>query len=150
MTPSLAGRSSRNRYGDLLPYMGEVWTQQASYSIDRPALDVVQLRTTVSTPVTPATLTRTITLCAGQPRFTLGYELRNVGYLPFDYNWGIHPCLAVQPTWRFDIPATRGLVDEAGGSLLGLPVTSMPGPCWAASTSGRPWDPIAVRSRCTT
>ena len=29
------GRSSRNRYGDLLPYMGEVWTQQASYSIGR-------------------------------------------------------------------------------------------------------------------
>src|SRR6202034_378910 len=47
------GRASRNRYGDLLPYMGEVWTQPAGYSIDRPALDVVQLRTTVSTPVTP-------------------------------------------------------------------------------------------------
>ena len=44
-----------------------------------------------------------------------------MGYLPFDYNWGIHPCLAVRPTWRFDIPATRGLVDEAGGGLLGQP-----------------------------
>ena len=79
------------------------------------------LRTTVTTPVTPATLTRTLTLRAGQPTFTLSYELRNVGYLPFDYNWGIHPCLAVRPTWRFDIPATRGLVDEAGGGLLGQP-----------------------------
>lgn len=115
------GRSSRNRYGDLLPYMGEVWTQQAGYSIGRPAPDVVSLRTTVTTPVTPATLTRTLTLRAGQPTFTLSYELRNVGYLPFDYNWGIHPCLAVRPTWRFDIPATRGLVDEAGGGLLGQP-----------------------------
>ena len=44
------GRSSRNRYGDLLPYMGEVWTQQADYSIGRPAPDVVSLRTTVTTP----------------------------------------------------------------------------------------------------
>src|ERR1700722_3879949 len=30
------GRASRNRYGDLLPYMGEVWTHPAGYSIDRP------------------------------------------------------------------------------------------------------------------
>jgi hypothetical protein len=81
----------------------------------------VALRTTVSTPVTPATLTRTITLAAGQPGFTLSYELRNTGYLPFDYNWGIHPSLAVRPSWRFDIPATRGVVDEAGGGLLGSP-----------------------------
>ncbi|HEY3904468.1 MAG TPA: hypothetical protein VGM14_11235 [Streptosporangiaceae bacterium] len=113
------GRACRNRYGDLLPYMGEVWTAQADYSIDRSVPDVVQLTTTVSTPVTPATLTRTITLRAGEPSFTLTYALRNVGYQPFDYNWGIHPCLAVKPTWRFDIPATRGLVDEAGGDLLG-------------------------------
>ncbi len=113
------GRASRNRYGDLLPYMGEVWTQAADYRIGRPDAGTVSLTTRVSTPVTPATLTRTITLRAGQARFTLSYELRNTGYLPFDYNWGIHPCLAVQPTWRFDIPATRGLVDEAGGELLG-------------------------------
>ncbi len=44
-----------------------------------------------------------------------------MGYLPFDYNWGIHPCLALKPAWRFDIPARRGLVDEAGGDLLGKP-----------------------------
>ena len=86
--------------------MGEVWTAQAEYSIDRSVHDVVQLTTSVSTPVTPATLTRTITLRAGEPSFTLTYALRNVGYQPFDYNWGIHPSLAVKPTWRFDIPAT--------------------------------------------
>ena len=114
------GRASRNRYGDLLPYMGEVIGAQAARCwIGGPDADTVSLTTRVSTPVTPASLTRTITLRAGQARFTLSYELRNTGYLPFDYNWGIHPCLAVQPTWRFDIPATRGLVDEAGGELLG-------------------------------
>jgi Domain of unknown function (DUF5107) len=112
------GRACRNRYGDLLPYMGEVWTADAEYRIDR-ADGQVSLTTTVTTPVTPAELTRTITLAEGASTFTLSYRLRNIGTMPFDYNWGIHPSLAVRPGLRFDIPATHGLVDEAGGDLLG-------------------------------
>lgn len=114
------GRASRNRYGDLLPYMGEIWTAGAGYQITQ-GDDHVSLTTVVHTPVTPARLTRTITLRAGEPTFTLSYALRNVGTMPFDYNWGVHPSLAVRPGLRFDIPATRGLVDEAGGGLLGEP-----------------------------
>lgn len=112
------GRSSRNRYGDLLPYMGEVWTAPARYQM-RSEADEVALTTTVRTPITPAELTRTITLRADEQRFTMSYSLRNIGTLPFDYNWGVHPSLAIRPGMRFDIPATRGLVDEAGGGLLG-------------------------------
>jgi hypothetical protein len=114
------GRSCRNRYGDLLPYMGEVWTAPADYQIHVGA-EEVSLTTTVRTPVTPAELTRTITLRADEQRFTLSYSLRNIGTMPFDYNWGVHPSLAIRPGMRFDIPATRGLVDEAGGDLLGRP-----------------------------
>lgn len=114
------GRACRNRYGDLLPYMGEVWTARAGYRIET-GDDRVTLTTTVRTPVTPAELTRELTLSAGEPRFTLRYSLRNTGTLPFDYNWGVHPSLAVRPGMRFDIPATRGLVDEAGGDVLGHP-----------------------------
>lgn len=115
-----SGRSCRNRYGDLLPYMGEVWTAPAGYQMHVGA-DEVTLTTTVRTPITPAELTRTITLRADEQRFTLSYSLRNIGTMPFDYNWGVHPSLAIRPGMRFDIPATRGLVDEAGGDLLGRP-----------------------------
>jgi hypothetical protein len=114
------GRACRNRYGDLLPYMGEVWTAHAEYRIDQHG-DGVTLTTTVRTPVTPAELTREITLHPDEARFTLRYSLRNIGTMPFDYNWGVHPSLAVRPGMRFDIPATRGLVDEAGGGVLGEP-----------------------------
>ncbi len=114
------GRACRNRYGDLLPYMGEVWTAPADYRITR-GDDRVTLTTTVRTPVTPAELTRELTVHAGEQRMTLGYTLRNIGTMPFDYNWGIHPSLAVRPGMRFDIPATHGLVDEAGGDVLGRP-----------------------------
>jgi hypothetical protein len=114
------GRSSRNRYGDLLPYMGEVWTAPADYQI-RVDTDEVALTTTVRTPITPAELIRTITLRADQQHFTLSYALRNIGTMPFDYNWGVHPSLSIRPGMRFDIPASRGLVDEAGGERLGNP-----------------------------
>jgi hypothetical protein len=114
------GRSSRNRYGDLLPYMGEVWTAPADYQM-RVDADEVALTTMLRTPITPAELTRTITLRADQQYFTLSYALRNIGTMPFDYNWGVHPSLAIRPGMRFDIPATRGLVDEAGGGRLGNP-----------------------------
>jgi Domain of unknown function (DUF5107) len=114
------GRACRNRYGDLLPYMGEVWTAHAQYRIDQHD-DGVTLTTTVRTPVTPAELTREITLHPDEARFTLSYSLRNIGTMPFDYNWGVHPSLAVRPGMRFDIPATHGLVDEAGGGVLGKP-----------------------------
>ncbi|WP_029112361.1 DUF5107 domain-containing protein [Mycobacterium sp. URHB0044] len=114
------GRASRNRYGDLLPYMGEVWTAPADYRMHASA-DEVSLTTTVRTPITPAELTRTITLRDDEQHFTLSYALRNIGTMPFDYNWGVHPSLAIRPGMRFDIPATTGLVDEAGGERLGLP-----------------------------
>jgi galactose mutarotase-like enzyme len=114
------GRSSRNRYGDLLPYMGEVWTAPAEYQMSF-ATDEVSLTTTVRTPITPAELTRTITLRRDQHHFCVDYELRNIGTLVFDFNWGVHPSLALRPGMRFDIPARRGLVDEAGGEHLGSP-----------------------------
>lgn len=112
------GRACRNRYGDLLPYMGEVWTAPADYRITDDG-DAVTLTTTVRTPITPAELTRSLTLRADEQHFSLRYTLRNIGTLPFDYNWGVHPSLAIRPGMRFDIPATHGLVDEAGGDLLG-------------------------------
>jgi len=114
------GRASRNRYGDLVPYMGEIWTQQATWHVNSAGPDEASITTTVLTPITPARFAKTIRIRAGDPTISLSYEITNIGYLPFDYNWGIHPCLAVRPSWRFDIPATHGLVDEAGGERLGI------------------------------
>ena len=100
--------------------MGEVWTAAGRYSIGQ-APDVVEPPHHGDHAGHPRDPHPHAHPARRQPTFTLGYGLRNVGYLPFDYNWGIHPCLAVRPTWRFDIPATRGLVNEAGGGLLGQP-----------------------------
>jgi hypothetical protein len=114
------GRASRNRYGDLLPYMGEVWSKPASARVQDAGPLYATVVTDVMTTVTPARFTRTVSLSGDDPVVSLKYEIENIGYLPFDFNFGVHPSLAVAPSWRFDIPATRGLVDEAGGDLLGV------------------------------
>jgi hypothetical protein len=49
----------------------------------------------------------------------LGYRIENIGYRPFDFNWGIHPVQAISPRHRFDTPARRAEVDEHGGGVLG-------------------------------
>jgi hypothetical protein len=50
----------------------------------------------------------------------IGYRLENVGTMPFDYNWGLHPVAAISPAHRFDVPAAKAEVDENGGGTLGV------------------------------
>jgi hypothetical protein len=71
------------------------------------------------TPITPARWTRTITLEGDDPVVELHTRIENVGYLPFDFNWGSHPALAVRGGFRIDVPASSGRVDDAGGGALG-------------------------------
>jgi galactose mutarotase-like enzyme len=114
------GAPSTNRYGDQLPYMGELWTQPFASEIveDSPRRVEVVLRAT--TPITPARWERRLSLEAGSPTLRIRYRLENAGYRPFDFNWGIHPVQAITPAHRFDAPAARALVDENGGGTLGV------------------------------
>jgi len=114
------GAPSPNRYGDMLPYMGELWTTAAGYRIveDRPARAELELELT--TPITPACWTRRLSLIDDEPVLRIAYRLENVGTMPFDYNWGIHPVASISPAHRFDVPALRAEVDENGGGTLGV------------------------------
>ena len=114
------GAPSTNRYGDELPYMGELWTQSFTSEIveDSPRRAEVILRTT--TPITPARWERRLSLEAGSPTLRIHYRLENAGYRLFDFNWGIHPVQAITPAHRFDAPARTAEVDENGGGTLGV------------------------------
>jgi hypothetical protein len=114
------GAPSPNRYGDQLPYMGELWTTTASHRIARNDPAGVELELTLTTPITPARWTRRLTLAGDDPVLRIAYRLENVGTMPFDYNWGLHPVAAISPAHRFDVPATKAEVDENGGGTLGV------------------------------
>jgi Domain of unknown function (DUF5107) len=114
------GAPSLNRYGDQLPYMGELWTTAAAHRIVRADPGGVELELTLATPITPARWTRRLVLDGDAPVLRIGYRLENAGTMPFDYNWGLHPVAAISPRHRFDVPARLAEVDENGGGTLGV------------------------------
>ena len=113
------GAPSRNRYGDDLPYLGELWTTPASWQLRTCSADLIELELTVLTPITPARWRRLMRLRAGSPALELEYEIENVGTMPFEFMWGLHPVQAVTTAHRLDVPAEHAEVDEQGGAHLG-------------------------------
>jgi galactose mutarotase-like enzyme len=113
------GSPSTNRFGDELPYMGELWTQPFSSQIVEDSARRVELVLKATTPITPARWQRRLSLEAGAPVLRVQYHLENAGYRPFDFNWGIHPVQSISPAHRFDVPARHAEVDENGGGTLG-------------------------------
>ena len=113
------GAPSVNRYGDELPYMGELWTQGCSWEVLDASPARVEVALRLTTPITPARWERRLVLERGSPALRVHYRLENIGGRPFDFNWGIHPVQAISPAHRFDAPARRAQVDENGGGTLG-------------------------------
>jgi galactose mutarotase-like enzyme len=115
------GAVSQNRYGETLPYMGEIWSQPCDWRVLEAASDRAVLELDITTPITPARFTRRLILDGDSPVLRIEYRIENVGTQAFDFNWGTHPCQALGESWRFDVPATEGEVDECAGDLLGRP-----------------------------
>jgi galactose mutarotase-like enzyme len=113
------GAPSTNRYGDQLPYMGELWTQRAAWEVVEAGAEAVELALRIETPITPARWERRLRLERDSPALRVRYCLENTGFAPFDFNWGIHPAQAISPAHRFDVPARSAEVDENGGGTLG-------------------------------
>jgi len=113
------GERSRNRAGEALPHMGELWTACAEWQVleDTPRRAEISLVT--KTPITPARWQRRISLQAGSRALRLAYRVENIGSQPFDFNWGLHPAHVLSPHQRFDLPVRTGVVADCGGGHLG-------------------------------
>src|SRR5438067_2734199 len=68
------GAPSPNRYGDQLPYMGELWTSAAAHRIVRDEAGGVELELVLATPITPARWTRRLMLEGDDPVLRIGYR----------------------------------------------------------------------------
>ncbi|WP_033287811.1 hypothetical protein [Amycolatopsis jejuensis] len=113
------GEASATRYGDAIPYMGELWTQRAEWHVEECSAQRVVLVFSILTPITTARWQRRLTVEAGVSAFTVDYRIENIGLRPFDFNWGLHPVQAISPAHRFDVPARQAEVAEDGGGVLG-------------------------------
>ena len=132
------GAPCRNEHGDALPYMGEIWNLPLTARIERAGPDEAVVVLDGQTPITPARWTRTLTLRAGEPLLHLHTRIEHVGYAPFDYMLGSHPALAVHEGFRLDVPATHGVVTDAGaGGALGALGESYTYPLLRAGTAAQ-------------
>ncbi|HEX9245599.1 MAG TPA: hypothetical protein VGA35_05510 [bacterium] len=113
------GSPGQNRWGDQLPYLGEIWNLALTARLEEGSSARARLVLEGQTPITPARWTRTITVEGDAPALSIETRIENTGYLPFDFNWGSHPALAVHPGFRIDVPATTARVDDAAGGALG-------------------------------
>jgi len=102
-----------NYDGERYPDMGEVWSIPWNYSVSRTEErpQAVTLVTSVTSPITPCKLTRTLTLKEGEASIHLQYALENLSHTSLKFLWKLHPALAINETCSIEIPASRGIID---------------------------------------
>lgn len=106
-------------HGEPLPYMGELWSvpwtaHEAPAEPGNAAIVAVGLGT-----IAPARLERTMELRGDEAVLRVRYRLTNLDVRPLEFLWGIHPCFAVTPEHRLEVPAGRMLVGVSSGPRLG-------------------------------
>jgi galactose mutarotase-like enzyme len=106
-------------HGEPLPYMGELWSVPWS-AMDISSEEGTVAMTAVGTgTIAPARLERTLELRADEPVLRIRYRLTNLDVRPLPFLWGIHPCFAVTPAHRIDLPAARMLVGVSSDPRMG-------------------------------
>jgi hypothetical protein len=105
-------------YGDLLPDHGDVWSQASEYTILEAGEECATVSFVNYGRVWPARFEKTITLRHGEPFCRIKYRYTNLATVPFDFQWNIHPALAISPATRLDLPARRGLTDPWSTDLF--------------------------------
>ncbi len=106
-------------HGEPLPYMGELWSVPWTAAVADAPPGTAALATTGLGTIAPARLERTLELRDDEPVLRVRYRLRNLDVRPLPFLWGIHPCFAVTPDHRIDLPATRMLVGVSSGPSMG-------------------------------
>jgi hypothetical protein len=95
--------------GEELPFLGEAWSLE--WTAERDGDDAVLFARDGI--ITPFHIERRMQLRAGEPFVRVRHRISNVGTLPFDFIWGIHPGLPIGPATRIQVPARKGVVQDS-------------------------------------
>jgi hypothetical protein len=106
-------------HGESYPNLGELrslrWTVDELESRGEEAV----AKLSALGPITPVRALKRVAVCGAS--ISVGYELTNIGSLPFDFIWGSHPALAVTDQTVIHIPAETGIVQLSSSPALGVP-----------------------------
>ena len=105
-------------HDELLPHMGETWSvpwEARAGAVDGRAWVEAAGHATIA----PARLERTLSLDGDAPVLRARYRITNLDVRPLPFLWGIHPCFAVTPAHRIDLPPGEMLVGVSSGPAMG-------------------------------
>jgi galactose mutarotase-like enzyme len=123
-------------HGEPLPYMGELWSVPWDAASVPGEPGVAAMTATGVGTIAPARLERTLELRDDEPALRVRYRLTNLDVRPLPFLWGIHPCLAVTPAHRIDLPATGMLVGVSSDPLMGEVGTAYEWPSQPVGSEG--------------
>jgi hypothetical protein len=111
-----------NYRGEDYPVLGEVWSLPWNYQVEKNDEQVATVHLSRSTVIAPFHIERWMTLRAHSPVLEMKHKITNLGYSDFEFLWGIHPGIAINPASRIDIPHSKVLIDESSpNNRLGAP-----------------------------
>jgi hypothetical protein len=136
--------------GEVIPYLGELWTLPWDYEVIDRGLECIKIKLTCQSVILPAKVTKLITIEREKSGIHIDYEIENLGSLPFNYMFGVHPALAITPNHRIDLPARKVFVADSLNNRMGIVgntyswpfVTNMQGERIDLSRIGKPDDGI--------
>ena len=97
--------------GDLLPDHGEFWSQAAEWEVVTASPTRLEVRFTSYGRVLATRFEKTLCLEVGAPFARLQYTYHNMGAVPIDFLWNIHPPLSISADSWLDVPACEGIAD---------------------------------------
>ena len=97
--------------GDMLPDHGEFWSLATDWEVVQSGGACAEVRFRSSGRVMPVTFEKILSVRDGESFFRVHYRLTNHGPAAFDFNWNIHPAMAISPDTRLDVPAAGCFTD---------------------------------------
>ena len=100
--------------GEMYPSLGETWSERWSYEVEAWGPEEITVHMWCPCRVAPLLVERWMSLRSGEALIHMAHKVTNVSASaePFEFLWGLHPGLALNPNMRIDLPAGQMAVDE--------------------------------------
>lgn len=96
--------------GEKFPDMGEVWSIPWEYQTNEVG-GSASVTTTVTTPISPARISRTLTLAKGSSKLTADYEIQNLSGDEMKFIWKVHAAFAINDHCSIIAGPARAVID---------------------------------------
>ena len=87
-----------------VPFFGEVWSISWNYTVVECSQDRVAVRLSCKTSTIPAEMSKIVSITIDDMQVMVEYEIKNIGFGPFEYIMGVHPSFCIDEGSRIIMP----------------------------------------------